>query len=172
MNNWRAITKPSPPLLPLPHSTTIRSATSGQRGSDTQLPDVRHFPSEWTGIPRSIVRRSTPRISAAVSTFIAPPVDARLAAIHRRRPSRSENPRRNFGFGVRVEDHPGHLRIARTITPTSFAAPIAEAISPHTRCHRRHAPVRYRRPNRSLRNRETAQRAASGSPVPIAIRDV
>ena len=72
VHNWRAITSPSPPLLPLPQITTIRCRSSGanvfSRNSTTRHPafSIRTSP----GIPASVVRRSASRICSAVRIFI------------------------------------------------------------------------------------------------------
>ena len=69
----RAATSPSPPLFPLPHSTATRTPTGSPSSritaSATRLPAASiNF---WLGTPkRSVVRRSTSRISAAVRALI------------------------------------------------------------------------------------------------------
>src|ERR1700739_1296511 len=70
------MTNPSPPLLPLPQSTDtrpgilpLRSLYFSRKTSTTLLPAASI--SSSPGMPnRSVVRRSTSRISAAVSAFI------------------------------------------------------------------------------------------------------
>ncbi len=72
VKSCRATTNPSPPLLPFPHTTktcwSSRSSKVSRRKSMTRLPafSIKMRP----GIPRSIVRRSTSRISAAVRIFM------------------------------------------------------------------------------------------------------
>src|SRR5215471_4131888 len=76
---FRATTKPSPPLLPLPQSThtrpgdfAFRSLYFSRKTSATLLPaaSIKRSPGM---LKRSVVRRSTSRISAAVRAFIAKP---------------------------------------------------------------------------------------------------
>ena len=97
VKSCRATTKPSPPLLPLPHTTTMRCFASGaysrSRNSTTRCPafSIRMM----FGMPSSAVRRSTSRICAAVKTFTrAPrPAPAPASSGSRPLPSRSENRR-------------------------------------------------------------------------------
>src|SRR5437764_68959 len=67
---WRATTKPSPPLLPRPHTTTTGPRGRPRRARSTRAapPPARSIRT-GPGVPCSMVQRSSARISSAVTTI-------------------------------------------------------------------------------------------------------
>ena len=123
VNSCRAMTNPSPPLLPFPHKITMRcrDKTGHLAVERIRRPDDRHSPSGWLRNPefdRPAVhlahlagRKNFHLLSRRCSNrrnSSAPPI-----AIRKSPPA--------ISVCVGIENHlTVRLRIARTITPTSF----------------------------------------------------